>query len=104
MAHSNIVTERLAIGQAKIWKGTLGYRVPLTTVFSLTGSAGVGEHWRQNPTASFSYYVLRIAADLVLNQTITWNVVSFRYRDGFDPYNTPQIATGFTSRAGSQVL
>lgn len=86
-------------------EGTLGYRVPLTTVFSLTGSAGVGEHWRQNPTASFSYYVLRIAADLVLNQTITWNVVSFRYRDGFDPddhYNTPQIATGFTYKVDEQ--
>ena len=79
--------------------------MPLTTVFSLTGSAGVGEHWRQNPTASFSYYVLRIAADLVLNQTITWNVVSFRYRDGFDPddhYNTPQIATGFTYKVDEQ--
>ena len=34
----------------------------------------------ETTTTSFSYYVLRIAADLVLNQTITWNVVSFRYR------------------------
>jgi hypothetical protein len=79
-------------------EGTVGYRMPLTTSFSLTGSAGIGEHWRQNPTAAFPYYVLRIAADLDLNQTVTWNVVSFRYRDGFNPhddYNTPQAATGF---------
>ena len=82
-------------------EGTLGYRVPLTTTFSLTGSVGIGEHWRQNPAAAFPYYVLRIGGDLDLNQTVTWNIVSFRYRDGFDPddhYNTPQIATGFTYR------
>ena len=66
-------------------EGTLGYRVPLTTTFSLTGSVGIGEHWRQNPAAAFPYYVLRIGGDLDLNQTVTWNVVSFRYRDGFDP-------------------
>jgi len=52
-------------------EGTLGYRVPITPTFSLTGSAGIGEHWRQNPTAAFSYYVLRIAADLDLDQTVT---------------------------------
>jgi hypothetical protein len=86
-------------------EGTLGYRVPLTAAFSLTGSAGIGEHWRQNPTGAFPYYVLRIAADLDLDQTVTWNVVSFRYRDGFDPddrFNTPQIATGFTYKLDGQ--
>ena len=80
-------------------EATLGYRVPLNTAFSLTGSAGIGEHWRQNPAAAFPYYVLRISADFDLNQSVTWNVVSFRYRDAFDPndhYNTPQLATGFT--------
>src|SRR5262249_36011349 len=80
-------------------EGTLGYRVAINTAFSATSSAGVGEHWRQNPSAAFPYYVLRVAADLEVNQTITWNVVSFRYRDAFNPsehYNTPQIATGFT--------
>jgi hypothetical protein len=80
-------------------EGTLGYRVPINTVLSATGSAGVGEHWRQNPSAAFPYYVLRVAADLEVNQTITWNVISFRYRDAFNPsehYNTPQIATGLT--------
>lgn len=82
-------------------EGTLGYSVPVSGAFSATGSVGVGEHWRQNPTASFPYYVLRIATDLELNETVTWNVVSFRYRNGFDPenhYNTPQLATGVTYR------
>jgi len=86
-------------------EGTLGHRFPLTTTFSLTGSVGIGEHWRQNPAAAFPYYVLRIGGDLDLNQTVTWNVVSFRYRDGFDPhdqYNTPQIATGFTYKLDGQ--
>ena len=80
-------------------EGTLGYHPPINTALSATGSAGVGAHWRQNPSAAFPYYVLRIAADLEVNQTITWNVISFRYRDAFNPsehYNTPQIATGFT--------
>ena len=80
-------------------EGTAGYRVLLDRAFSVTGSAGIGEHWRQNTAAAFPYYVLRIAADLDLNEHITWNVISYRYRDAFDPhdnYNTPQVATGFT--------
>ena len=87
-------------------EGTIGYRAQLLRVFSLTGSAGVGEHWRQNPSAAFPYYVLRAAVDLVLNQTVTWNVVSLRYRDSFDRndhYNTPQVATGFTYKLNEQV-
>ena len=90
-AFSNRVRENL--------EGTLGYRVPFNKTFSLNGGAGVGEHWRQNPTAAFPYYVLRIGADIDLSQAVTWNVISLRYRDAFDPrerYNTPQVATGFT--------
>src|SRR5580704_18839298 len=30
-------------------EATLGYRVPLDSVFSVNGSAGIGEHWRENP-------------------------------------------------------
>jgi hypothetical protein len=80
-------------------EGTIGYRVPLGPTFSVTGSAGIGEHWTQNPSAAFPYYVLRIAADFKLSQTITWNVISYRFRDAFDRndnYDTPQIATGLT--------
>jgi len=96
-AFSRRSTERL--------EGTLGYRVPLNSAASATMSAGLGEHWRQNPSAAFPYYVLRIGADLALTQTITWNVISFRYRDAFDPgdhFNTPQVATGFTCKLDGQ--
>ena len=86
-------------------EGTIGYRVPLAPAFSVTGSAGIGEHWRQNPSADFPYYVLRIAADFTLSQAITWNVISYRFRDAFDRndnYDTPQIATGLTFKLDAQ--
>jgi hypothetical protein len=86
-------------------EGTIGYRVPLDRVFSVTGSAGIGEHWRQNPNTTFPYYVLRIGADLDLSQNITWNVISYRFRDAFDPndnYDTPQVATGLTLKLDGQ--
>ena len=80
-------------------EATIGYRAPLDLAFSVTGSVGIGEHWRQNPGADFPYYVLRIAADFKLSQAITWNVISYRFRDAFDRndnYDTPQLATGLT--------
>jgi Outer membrane protein beta-barrel domain len=86
-------------------EGTIGYRVPLGAAFSVTGSAGIGEHWRQDPSAGFAYYVLRLAADFKLSQTIVWNVISYRIRDAFDPYNsydTPQVATGLTFNLDAQ--
>jgi hypothetical protein len=86
-------------------EGTIGYRVPLDVAFSVTGSAGIGEHWQQYPSASFPYYVLRIAADFKLSQAITWNVISYRFRDAFDRndnYDTPQLATGLTFNVDAQ--
>jgi len=86
-------------------EGTIGYRWPLSLAFSVTGSAGIGEHWDQNPGADFPYYVLRIAADFKLSQAITWNVISYRFRDAFDHndnYETPQIATGLTFNLADQ--
>jgi hypothetical protein len=80
-------------------EGTIGYRIPFGSAFSMTGSAGIGEYWRQNPNTAFPYFVLRISADLELSQAITWNVISYRFRDAFDHndnYNTPQVATGLT--------
>ncbi len=80
-------------------EATIGYRVPLGLAFSLSGNVGIGEHWRQNPSAAFPYYVLRIATDFKLSQLITWNAISYRFRDAFNheaDYNTPQIATGLT--------
>jgi hypothetical protein len=86
-------------------EATIGYRVPLDAAFSVTGSAGIGEHWRQIPGTDFPYYVLRIAADFKLSQAITWNVISYRFRDAFDRndnYDTPQIATGLTFNLDTQ--
>ena len=86
-------------------EGTVGYRVPVNRSFSIFGSAGLGEHWRQNPSAEFPYYVLRVGADFDLNKTVTWNAITFRYRNAFDPndnYNTPQLATGFTLKMDEQ--
>lgn len=86
-------------------EGTLGYRLPLNASLSLTGSAGIGEHWQQDPSTNFPYYVLRAAADFKLSQVITWNVVSYRFRDSFDRsnnYDTPQLATGFTFNLNAQ--
>ena len=86
-------------------EGTIGYRIPFNLAFSVFGSAGLGEHWRQNPGAEFPYYVLRVGADFDLNQAVTWNAITFRYRNAFDPnnnYNTPQLATGFTLKMDEQ--
>ena len=63
------------------------------------------EHWRQNPDCAFPYYVFRTRADLGINKALTWNVVSFRYRDAFNPdehFNTPQLATGLTYKLDEQ--
>ena len=62
------------------------------------------EHWRQNPDSAFPYYVFR-TADLGINKALTWNVVSFRYRDAFNPdehFITPQLATGLTYKLDEQ--
>jgi opacity protein-like surface antigen len=86
-------------------EGTIGYRVPLDVALSVTGSAGIGEHWRQDPSVNFPYYVLRIAADFKLSEAITWNVISYRFRDAFDRndnYDTPQVATGLTFNLNAQ--
>jgi hypothetical protein len=84
---------------------TVGYRVPLGFAFSMTGSAGIGQYWQQNPGVAFPYFILRIAADFEISQDITWNVISYRFRDAFDPkdnYNTPQVATGLTFKLDQQ--
>jgi hypothetical protein len=86
-------------------EGTIGYRIPLNPVLSVFGSGGLGEHWREHPSAEFPYYVLRVGADLDLTRSLTWNVITFRYRDAFNPsdnFNTPQVATGFSFKLDEQ--
>ena len=81
-------------------EGTIGYRVQLGDLFSVTGSAGLGERIQASGSGdNFPYYVFRIATDIKVTDDVTWNAVSFRYRDAFDPdddYLTPQIATGIS--------
>jgi hypothetical protein len=88
-------------------EGTVGYRIPLNQALSVFGSGGLGEHWREHehPNNEFPYYVLRVGADLDLSHSVTWNVITFRYRDAFKPsdnYNTPQVATGLTLKLDEQ--
>ncbi len=86
-------------------EGTIGYRIPINLAFSVFGSGGLGEHWREHPGAEFPYYVLRVGADLDLSRTVTWNIITFRYRDAFNPsdnFNTPQVATGFSFKLDEQ--
>jgi hypothetical protein len=86
-------------------EGTIGYRASLNSALAAFGSAGLGEHWHQNPGTEFPYYVLRVGADLDLNHSVTWNVITFRHRDGFNPsdhYNTPQVATGLSFKLDEQ--
>ncbi|MEJ2378092.1 MAG: outer membrane beta-barrel protein [Pseudolabrys sp.] len=86
-------------------EGTIGYSVPLNVAFSLNGSAGIGGRWEQNPSTSFPYYVFRVSVDFAINQDITWDLISFRYRDAFDSsnnYHTPQLATGLTFTLDAQ--
>ena len=86
-------------------EGTIGYRWPLNFGFSLLGTAGIGEHWRENPGVAFPYYVLRAAVDFTINQDITWNAISYRFRDAFDHgenYETPQLATGLTFKLDAE--
>lgn len=81
-------------------EGTIGYRVRLGELFSVTGSAGVGENIQASGSGDdFPYYVLRVGADVKATENLTWNIVTFRYRDAFDSDNdflTPQLATGLS--------
>ena len=85
-------------------RGRLIATPPQSTMADTATGEGC-EHWRQNPDSAFPYYVFRIGADFDLNKILTWNVVSFRYRDAFNPeehYNTPQLATGLTYKLDDQ--
>jgi hypothetical protein len=86
-------------------EATVAYSIPLNSIFLLKGSAGIGGRWEQNPDTSFPYYVFRAAIAIKINEDITWDAVSFRYRNAFersDNYDTPQIATGLTFKVDTQ--
>ena len=79
-------------------EATLGYRLHVNDDLSLIGSVGLGGRFQSEGTGDdIAYYVLRAGADWDITDTVTWNAVAFRYRDGFktsDDYLTPQLATG----------
>ena len=78
-------------------EGTLGYDFKLTNYASVGGSAGVGERWQPATSGGdFPYYVIRVRADLDLSDRWSWNVITYRLRDGFNPannYDTPEVST-----------
>ena len=90
-------------------RGRLIATPPQSTMADTATGEGC-EHWRQNPDSAFPYYVFRTGADLGINKALTWNVVSFRYRDAFNPdehFITPQLATGLhlqTRRAAIDIV
>jgi opacity protein-like surface antigen len=79
-------------------EGTLGYTWKIGEVFSVGGSAGVGEKLQWDETrGDFPYYVLRVHADLALDERWSWNMITYRFRDAFNPrdnYYTPEVSTG----------
>ena len=54
----------------------------LVEPISLFASAGSGERFTEDN--DFAYYVLRIGGNVKLDERLTWNFLTFRYRDGFE--------------------
>ncbi|MCJ8141887.1 hypothetical protein MKI84_03070 [Ancylobacter sp. A5.8] len=65
---------------------------------SLTGMAGIGQHFIENDDSSnFTYYYFTVSAEVPLTQSVSWTIARLRYRNAFDTandYDTPEIATG----------
>ena len=75
-------------------EGNIGYEHALMDPFSLFASAGVGERFTEDE--DFPYYVFRVGGNITVTDWLTWNIVTFRYRDGFkaaDDYKTPRLTT-----------
>jgi len=65
---------------------------------TLTGKVGVGERFLD--TGNFPYYALYGSLDYKVMDGLTFNTVSYRYRDAFDAaeysYKSHQLGTGIT--------
>jgi hypothetical protein len=81
-------------------EGTVGYAWKLNSIASLGGSVGAGEKLQQESAGgNFPYYVLRVFLDFALDERWSWNAITYRFRDAFDPaddYNTPEVSTAIT--------
>ena len=74
--------------------GNLGYQHSVISSISLFGSAGIGERFTEDD--DFAYYVFRTGVDLVIDDQVTWNIITFRYRNAFhtvNDYETPRLTT-----------
>lgn len=74
-----------------------GYSTSVLTGLTVGGKIGVGERFT---TDNFSYYAVYGSADYKVNDDLTVNAVSYRYRSAFDTdtsgYQSHQIGTGVT--------
>ena len=81
-------------------EGSVGYRLPLTRIWTLDGSAGLGG--RFDPASSdFAYYVFKVGTSVELSHRWTWTVLGYRYRNAFDTdndYDTPELSTAVALR------
>lgn len=68
--------------------------------FSLTGMAGIGQHFIEaDRSKNFPYYFFTVSADIPITKQFTWTALKLRYRNAFDTandYNTPEVATGIS--------
>jgi len=78
-------------------EGQVGYSTPLIAGVTATGKVGIGE---RSTTTNFPYFALYGAADYKVNDSLTLNAVSYRYRSAIDSaandYKSHQIGTGVT--------
>lgn len=77
----------------------LGYRFKISDTLSLVGVASVGSR-AQNTSTDFPYYALHGAVDWKVLDSVTWSVVTLRYRNAFNTdykFETPAVgsALGF---------
>lgn len=74
--------------------------------FSLTGMAGIGQHFINGDISrNFPYYFFTVTGDIPITDRFTWTALKLRYRNAFDTdnhYETPEVATGITYWATEQ--
>lgn len=76
-------------------EGDLGYAWKLDERWTLTGTGAIGGHL-ESDGPDFPYYSITGALALKLTETLSWMIVSYRYRNAFDTaygYETPELAT-----------
>jgi len=78
-------------------EGQVGYSLPLVAGVTATGKVGVGQRFT---TTNFPYFALYGAADYKINDALTLNAMSYRYRSAVDStangYQSHQLGTGVT--------